>query len=136
VRALLWLDVAVFTAFWLGAFHYGPRTWLWYVGLAIGAVSVTLWIVAKWQLGSSLVVRPEARRLVTSGLYSRVRHPIYVFGGLAYFGALLALQWWTILIPWLIVFPPVQWARARREDRVLESAFGDAYRTVRERAWF
>jgi len=34
--------------------------------------------VALMQLGRSLSILPEARRLVTEGLYARVRHPLYL----------------------------------------------------------
>jgi len=78
---------------------------------------------------------PEARRLVTRGLYSKFRHPIYVFGCLAYFGSLLALQVWSILVAW-VALTPIEFLRARREDRVLADAFGPEYTAYRRRTWF
>jgi len=77
---------------------------------------------------------PEARHLVTRGLYSRLRHPIYVFGCLAYFGGLVALQVWPILVAWLAL-TPIEVVRARREDRVLADAFGPAYAAYRRKTW-
>jgi len=68
-------------------------------------------------------------------LYSRIRHPIYVFGSLAYFGSLVALQVWPVLAAWLAL-TPIEVVRARREDRVLADAFGPRYATYRKQTWF
>jgi protein-S-isoprenylcysteine O-methyltransferase Ste14 len=72
---------------------------------------------------------------VTRGLYSKIRHPIYVFGCCAYFGGLLALQVWPILVAWLAL-TPIEIVRARREDRILAEAFGSQYRVYRSKTWF
>jgi protein-S-isoprenylcysteine O-methyltransferase Ste14 len=72
---------------------------------------------------------------VTHGLYSRLRHPIYVFGTLAFLWALLALKGWPALVVWSVVIA-VQVVRARREDRVLAKAFGAEYSAYRSATWF
>jgi protein-S-isoprenylcysteine O-methyltransferase Ste14 len=87
------------------------------------------------QLGSAFSVMPQARRLVTSGLYARIRHPVYVFGTIASLSALLALQIWR-LFAIAVVLVPITLLRARREQQVLGAAFGDEYRRYRERTWF
>ncbi len=94
-----------------------------------------LWLVAKRQLGEAFSVRPEARHLVTEGLYSKIRHPIYVFGSTAFFGAILALLGWSVVIAWVVV-AAVQFRRAGREDQVLAQAFGQEYAAYRDRTWF
>jgi len=135
-RTVLWMDVVAFMAIWSLAFRYGPHTWVWLCGLSIGAAGLVLWIVARRQLGESFTPRAEAHQLVTSGLYSRFRHPIYVFGDLTYFGAFLALQNWGILAAWLVLAAVEQTVRARRENQVLEKRFGGAYREYRSKVWF
>jgi protein-S-isoprenylcysteine O-methyltransferase Ste14 len=72
---------------------------------------------------------------VTSRLYAKISHPIYLFGFLANFGALLALQIWVILVISL-AFPPVQLVRIRRENEVLRATFGDEYERYRSTTWF
>ena len=72
---------------------------------------------------------------MTAGLYSKIRHPIYVFGSAAFLGAILAMLGWSVLIAWLIV-AAVQFRRAGREDRVLAQAFGREYAAYREKTWF
>ena len=49
-------------------------------------------VVALLQLGRSLSVMPEARRLVTAGLYARIRHPLYLAEAIATLGVLLQFR--------------------------------------------
>ena len=49
-------------------------------GMGLRVVGFILWAIARFQLGASFAVRAEARKLITSGLYSKIRNPIYVFG--------------------------------------------------------
>ncbi len=133
---MLWMDVVAFVIIWGLAFRHGAHTWIWTCGLSLGALSLPIWIVARRQLGQSFTVRAEARQLVTRGLYARLRHPIYIFGGLAYLGAFLALQDWGWLVAYVVFSGVVQYARVRRENRVLEAGFGQTYRDYRNRTWF
>ena len=134
-NALRWLDVGAYLVILALAVWFGPRVAPWYVGLCLSIVSGPFWFVAKWQLGGAFSVSPEARRLVTRGLYSKLRHPSYVFGSTAFFGAFLALYGWSVLILWVVV-ALVQVRRARREDRVLAEAFGPEYAGHCDRTWF
>jgi len=73
--------------------------------------------------------------LITQGIYSKIRNPIYVSGVVMLDGITLALHrpmlW--LLLPVIVV---MQTVRARREAQVLEAAFGDAYREYRCKTWF
>ena len=72
---------------------------------------------------------------MTTGFYARFRHPIYVFGTMAFLLVLLALQGWQAVVIWAILIP-VQVIRARREERVLTEAFGAEYEEYRKSTWF
>lgn len=132
--ALLWGDVAAFLLFCGAALWLSPRTPSFWLGLGLAVAAFPLWITARLQLGRCFSFAAEARRLVVTGLYSRFRHPIYLFGGIAYFGALLALQYWPLFWLWLCL-TPLQLLRMRRENGALESAFGAEYRAHRSRTW-
>lgn len=105
------------------------------LGLALAIVSFFLWATARLQINASFAVRPKAKALVTHGLYSRIRNPIYIFGMLWIAGLILALgkPWWLIVLP---VLAPMQVVRAKKEARVLEEKFGDQYRAYRRHTWF
>ncbi len=133
--ALRWLDLAVYLVFAVAAFLLGPRIAPWYVGLCLAVVCVPPWFVARWQLGEAFSVKADARQLVTWGMYSKLRHPVYVFGGIAWLGALLALLGWGAVAIGLIVMA-VEFRRAQREERVLAEAFGAEYELYRSRTWF
>jgi protein-S-isoprenylcysteine O-methyltransferase Ste14 len=91
--------------------------------------------MARVQLGRSFAVSPQAKELVTRGLYSKIRHPVYFFAQLFLLGVVIAfrsLSWlglWTILLI-------IQMVRARREEQVLEERFGAAYAEYRKSTWF
>jgi protein-S-isoprenylcysteine O-methyltransferase Ste14 len=105
------------------------------IGAVIAGISFPLFVLARWQLGSSFSVRAKASRLVTTGLYSRVRNPIYLFGGLFIVGLSLFVSVWGPLAVALVIVP-LQVVRARREERVLAEAFGEEYERYKNKTWF
>ncbi len=126
----------------LGAISYffwtyppNPWTWMQTVGVCMMAVGFPLWLTAHIQLGSSFAVSAQARALVTRGLYSRIRSPIYVFGSIGIAGAFLLLGRPHLLLAFVVLIP-LQIARARNEARVLEEKFGEEYRNYRRGTWF
>ena len=104
-------------------------------GLCIALPAAVLLFTARWQLGESFSVTPQARELVIHGLYAKIRNPIYVFSGLLILGILISLQYRYALLP-LLVLIPLQIVRARQEAGVLEARFGEQYRKYREGTWF
>ena len=133
-----WVDVLGYMAYlaFLGfAIVVGPRSILACVALCLSFACSVLWLVARRQLGDAFSVTPQARHLVTRGLYSKIRHPIYVFGTPAFLFIVLALTGWSALIVWVIVIL-IQVVRLRREERVLADTFSDEYTAYRNRTWF
>jgi len=138
MRRLGWLDLAAYALYavmLIAAIVFGPRGTLWISSVVASLACAVLWTIARLQLGTSFSVGAEAHSLVTSGLYAKIRHPIYVFGTLAYLTALLALQGPSALPTWVVV-GLVQLVRARREDAVLAETFGEEYETYRGTTWF
>jgi protein-S-isoprenylcysteine O-methyltransferase Ste14 len=104
------------------------------LGLAVAVPGFFAWAAARLQLGAAFTTRAEARTLVTRGMYAHVRHPVYVFGFLVVAGVFTFIDY-TPLYAVLLILAWHQVRRARREERVLEQAFGDAYRSYRARTW-
>ena len=106
-------------------------------GLAIALPCFLLLALARIQLGKAFSVQAKATTLVTTGLYSRIRNPIYVFGSLAVAGFLL---WANMPWPWLLLLfvflIPMQVRRSRKESQVLAEKFGSSYLDYKRQTWF
>jgi protein-S-isoprenylcysteine O-methyltransferase Ste14 len=102
----------------------------------MGATGLLMWLCgsavslsALWALRYAMSIEPQARRMVRSGPYSHVRHPVYLGYVLQYGGLLLmypTLAFAIAVIAWLAITV----ARIRYEERVLASAFPE-YREYR-----
>jgi protein-S-isoprenylcysteine O-methyltransferase Ste14 len=117
---------ALFGTFLASALVFFPRCDL---PLAAEITSILLIVagnavatVALLQLGRSFSIMPEARRLVTSGVYGLMRHPLYLAEELAVIGILMQfLSGGTILL--CAAHIGFQLRRMRNEERVLVGAF-------------
>jgi protein-S-isoprenylcysteine O-methyltransferase Ste14 len=130
MQLLLMVVLLVFISLWPGTWN-GQRVF----GTLLTVIGLLLVFTARFQLGRSFSVTPQARKLVTRGLYSRIRNPMYVFGTVAITGICFILQRPALWI-FLVLVVAVQTVRARKEARVLEAKFGDEYRAYRGRTWF
>ena len=88
VTLLLGVAALSYGTYWIITTHQ-PWTPLKIVGVAIVVPSFILFLLARVQLGSNFSIEAKAQNLVTSGVYSRIRNPIYVFGGLILAGVAL-----------------------------------------------
>lgn len=137
-RLKIYLQVAVVLAgfgylFW--RVHDQAWTPMRVGGAVLVAAGVAGWAAARIEIGASFAVQARAKKLVTGGIYAKIRNPIYVFSAVAAAGlALLAGR--PVWLLALAVLVPVQTWRARVEARVLEAKFGEAYREYRRKTWF
>jgi protein-S-isoprenylcysteine O-methyltransferase Ste14 len=135
LRVWLPLLAGLFALGWIYVYGTGPHDGLRLVGLSLGLAGLAGVILARYTLGRSFSVAARATELVTQGIYSRIRNPIYVSGIVFISGVFLMLRrpyLWLLLL--LVI--PMQIVRARREARVLEATFGEAYRNYRQKTWF
>jgi protein-S-isoprenylcysteine O-methyltransferase Ste14 len=116
-------------------FAHPPWSPLRVVGLFLMFPALALLTVARFQLGNSFSITPEAKNLVTHGVYSRIQNPIYLFGTFVFVGLFLFLErpWLLLLIVPVLI---LQTVRARAESRVLEERFGEEYRRYKAATWF
>ena len=125
----VWAVAALFTK---GPGPHGMARW---VGLGLAAIGLSGVILGRYTLGKSFSIAAKARTLVTSGIYSKIRNPIYVSGAVFLTGVALIL-WRVEFLALFAVMIPMQIVRARKEARVLEEKFGEEYREYRRRTWF
>ena len=104
-------------------------------GTSVTALGLVLLVIARLQLGNAFSIKAKASNLVTTGLYARIRNPIYVSAGLVVLGSIIfaGKPWWLLVFAVII---PIQAYRSRNEARVLEEKFGNAYRAYRQKTWF
>jgi protein-S-isoprenylcysteine O-methyltransferase Ste14 len=97
-------------------------------------LSSALTVYGFSHLNRSASIMAEARRLVTSGPYRLVRHPVYLFEELAVIGAALTFAWPPRIAGIAALLVAAHWwcqvHRMKAEERVLAGAFPDygAYR--------
>jgi protein-S-isoprenylcysteine O-methyltransferase Ste14 len=133
----VWLPLAggLWALGWIFQYGPGPHGLARIIGLLLGLIGLAGIILSRYTLGRSFSIVPKATALVTSGIYSRIRNPIYVSGEI-FLAGLVFILWKPALLLIMLVLVPVQVLRARREAAVLEAKFGDEYRAYRKRTWF
>jgi protein-S-isoprenylcysteine O-methyltransferase Ste14 len=133
-------ELLVVLGFWLLFSDYWNWGWLslrllpsvpqvWTTGLTLTAVGIGISIWARLSLGSNwsgMVTLKKDHQLVSSGLYRRIRHPIYTGILLAMFGTAMIdgrLRGWLGMALTLTAF----YFKARREERFLREEFGPSF---------
>lgn len=104
-------------------------------GVLITMVAFLLWLAARVQLGNAFSIGAEANYLVSKGLYSKLRHPVYYFSILAVIG--ISVYVWSLfmLIPiGLLLFLEIY--RINKEEEILTNKFGKTYTDYKAKTWF
>lgn len=104
------------------------------IGFTVMIPSLLLWTLSRIQLGRCCSLFPEARKLVTVGMYSKIRNPVYIFGTLTVFSYTLVIGNPLYLLM-VIVIIPIQYYRASAEAKLLELQFGPSYRIYAANVW-
>jgi protein-S-isoprenylcysteine O-methyltransferase Ste14 len=100
---------------------------LYYSGAALIVIGVGILLLAGIQLGNSLTANPvpkEKAQLVRTGLYGRVRHPIYTGLLIATFGSVVQ-QPAPVKFGFWLLFILLIWNKAIFEERLLSQKFSD-----------
>lgn len=122
--------IYIFTP-WLDFANYGLPPWISLLGAPVFAASLWLFYRAHVDLGrnwSPTLQLKTDHTLVTSGVYSRIRHPIYAAHWLWGLAQLLLLANWFAGLANLVLFLPVYLTRVPREEQMMLDHFGEAYR--------
>ena len=110
--------------------------WIRWLGTAVAAAALALVVWVLQSLGrnfSTTLTIKQDQTLVTSGPYSRVRHPMYTAFTLLSIGFLLATANWFVGLTGLAAYALVMTVRTPREEEMMLGRFGDEYRAYRAR---
>jgi protein-S-isoprenylcysteine O-methyltransferase Ste14 len=116
--------------------HFLPvRKPLEIAGVVLAYVGLPLTVWSRARLGrywSGVVALKHDHRLVQSGPYRLVRHPLYSGLILAAFGWCLCITTWSSLLGALSLMACFE-RRAHKEDALLASEFGAEFESYRQR---
>lgn len=131
------LLVTAFTGVLLLVAYAASLAWTpWRIaGFAIAVTAFVLLNVSRIHLGKAFNVGARPTGLVTTGIYSRIRNPIYLFASTTLLGLILfsGYPWLLLIIP---VVAAIQIRRARIEQRLLAEKFGEEYLAYKRQTWF
>lgn len=113
-----------------------PPTAVWTpLGLAVQCAFFALAVWARRHLGrnwSGAISIKVDHRLITSGPYRLVRHPIYTAMLGMFAGTVIVSGQWHALLG-LVLISAAYWRKIRLEEPPLQEAFGDAWVAYRAR---
>jgi len=118
--------------------NYAASWVLFIPGLAAAAGALILFRLTHKALGKMWSVSlqlKEDHKLVTDGIYRTLRHPMYSAFWLMALAQALLLPNLVAGLSGLIGFGILFALRIGPEERMMEAAFGDAYREYRARTW-
>ena len=107
-----------------------------WLGAAVFALALWLFHRTHQDLGRNWSVTLELReqhKLITTGIYSRLRHPMYTAFWLWGLAQALLLPNWIAGPAGLVGFGTLFFFRIGREERMMTEMFGDEYRRYVER---
>jgi protein-S-isoprenylcysteine O-methyltransferase Ste14 len=117
------------------AFHQSTATFFYFACLFLTLASFVFWVISWSHLGNTYSDQSKTLSLVTTGVYSKIRHPMYFFSSLTlffialYINSLLAYVFLAIIIL-------SQLEKMNMEDKMLEDHFGAEYLNYKEGTWF
>jgi protein-S-isoprenylcysteine O-methyltransferase Ste14 len=121
---------------WLAFADYPLRPVPFAAGVAGLAAGLWLFQRSHADLGTNWSITLELReghRLVTHGVYRRIRHPMYLALLVFSLGQALALPNWLAGPSYGAAFVPLFALRVGREERMMLEAFGREYEAYRAR---
>ncbi len=127
--------VWIFTDF-LDGFDYTPNVFLFIIGFMTLLFTLRLFRLTHKALGKmwshSLDLR-EGHKLVTSGIYEKVRHPMYTAFWAWGLGAAFLLPNWVAGFSGLIGFGTLFFLRVGEEEAMMKHEFGEEYDSYMQR---
>ena len=104
--------------------RFRPSVPLYILGVTLSILGATLDCMALWKLKRSFSIMVEVRPLITSGVYNKIRHPLYTGEILHFLGITLAFN--NVIVYGMFIFLIIfQALRAKLEEKKLKAYFPD-----------
>ena len=131
----VFIDVTIFLFIFAYAISNKEKSIHHTIGIIIAVLWLGLWILSRIHLGDAFSVQPQAKKLVQNGIYSKIRHPIYIFSLVAFSGVVLALgkPIFFFIMMWFFLIGVI---RAKKERKILHETFWEEYKKYRKKTWF
>ena len=134
---ILWLSPLVYliNPAWMAWSKIGLPEWVRWLGVGLGIVCTLgiYWLFSS--IGTGITPTSATRqehKLVTSGPYRWVRHPLYTFGSAMFVAFGLMADNWFIALLGILAFIAMA-SRTPKEEANLIEKFGDEYREYMKR---
>ena len=107
------------------------------VGIVVAFVGFFIGVAARLQLGENWAHAADYQvkthqKLITTGVYSHIRHPIYAGLSLLLVGSeLVALSW--LFLPTAIILFGSAYLQAKKEEVILRESFGQKFDDYKKR---
>lgn len=115
---------------------YQPSALLFGLGVVAAAAALAMFRLTHKALGRMWSVSLQLKQdhqLVTTGIYRRLRHPMYTAFWLMALAQALLLPNWIAGLSGIAGFGFLFFSRVGPEERLMEQAFGDEYRAYAAR---
>lgn len=106
------------------------------ISIGLMVAGALMWVAGRFTLGRAHSTVAKAQILVTDGIYSKIRHPIYTGLQLVFWGLCLWFISYIGFVFSLILVLPLSVWRIRTEERILERVFGKKYAEYKARTLF
>ncbi|MFC1909099.1 protein-S-isoprenylcysteine O-methyltransferase [Chloroflexota bacterium] len=121
---------------WFNFADFTIPTWIGWVGVV--TFTFALWLLWRshadlgrnWRVTTEIA---EGHKLVTSGVFRYIRHPMYSAHFLWGIAQALLINNWIAGLASLVVMLPMYLLRVRREEQMMLEQFGEEYRLYMKR---
>ncbi len=121
---------------WLEWGAYASPDWLRWVGGMLGMLCLPLMVWVFRSIGANIsetLMTKQEHKLITTGAYRRVRHPLYASALMLIFSLALLSASWLLLGFWLITLLIFRLIVIPAEERNMVEKFGHPYESYRDR---